>query len=87
MRLSAKHYRLEDYPPELHRFVRDAHLTDDPGFQQQLAEYRCSPIRLLEFLNREAEARDRLDLFDLSEGWTKTARLGDYMGFVPHGGA
>lgn len=70
------------YPPSLKWAVDDAHLTKDPHYVQSIMEYRCSPIRLLEYINREYRARDALDLYDLSEGYTKTVRLHSGCGFV-----
>jgi hypothetical protein len=69
------------YPPGLQWAVRESKLLDDPEFKRQIREYRCSPIRLLDYCNRSASAHDALRLYDASEGYTKTVNLGN-CGFV-----
>ena len=83
--MARKTYHPADYPPSLQWAVRDSALTEDKDFKKQLAEYRCSPIRLLDYINRESDARDALRLYDASEGYTKTVSF-RYMGFVAHEG-
>lgn len=78
----AKDYRSAHYPPSLKWAMDDAYLTADPHYVQSIEEYRCSPIRLLEYINREGRARDALDLYDLTDGHTRTANLGSRCGFV-----
>lgn len=71
------------YPASLQWAVRDAQLMDDPEFRAQLAEYRCSPLRLLDYINRSSRACDELRLYDASDGYTRSVSFG-YMGFVAH---
>lgn len=74
---------MSEYPASLQWAVRESQLMSDPEFKRSLAEYRCSPLRLLDYINREGRALDALRLYDASEGYTKTVNLG-HMGFVAH---
>lgn len=72
---------VDGYPKSLAWAARDANLTLDQEYLRSIREYRCSPIRLLDYINRQANARDALDLYDMSDGYTKTVSLG-FCGFV-----
>lgn len=70
-----------EYPPELQWAVREAKLMDDPQFQLQLREFRCSPLRLLDYMERSGRAKGALELYDRTEGYTKSWSCNEF-GFV-----